>query len=113
MDTKSFIANIAANCRWAIRPNQEFLDTVAMGLEKNLKAYGYYLCPCRDGEGDKLKDADIICPCDYAAEDIEEHDQCYCGLFISQRMAASGEDISSIPDRRPEKRTMELDSLES
>jgi ferredoxin-thioredoxin reductase catalytic subunit len=29
------------------------------------------------GEGDREKDLDIICPCDYRDADLEEFDQCY------------------------------------
>ena len=102
MDTKEFIKNAAERNGWAIQSKAKFLDTVTSGLEKTLAQYGYYLCPCREGWGARVKDRDIICPCDYAAGDIEEFGQCYCSLFLSAEKAASDDEPEAIPDRRPE-----------
>ncbi len=55
-------------------------------------------CPCRDLDGTGDNNKDIICPCTYSAADIDEHGQCYCGLYLS-----AGKDVanvSSIPERR-------------
>ncbi len=102
MDTRDFTERAAAKNGWLVQPDQEFLQTVLSGLEKTRETYGYYLCPCREGWGIRDRDRDIICPCDYAAEDIEEHGHCYCGLFVSGKAAAEDNEISAIPDRRPE-----------
>ncbi len=102
MDTSLFVQKTAVERGWKVQGNECFLDTVITGLDQNFEAYGYRLCPCRDGTGNKNQDKDIICPCDYAAEDIAEYGHCYCGLFLSGQMAASGEEVNSIPERRPE-----------
>ena len=101
-DINDFIQNSADKNGWSIQPDEAFLKTVKDGLEKTLGAFGYYLCPCRDGWGNRFKDRDITCPCDYAAEDIKTFGYCYCGLFFSKEAAASGKIPEAIPDRRPE-----------
>ena len=101
-DTGTFILNSAEKYGWVVQPDESFLQTVEDGLQQTLKTYGYYLCPCREGWGNRFKDKDITCPCDYAQEDIREYGQCYCGLFMSKEAAASGKAPDAIPDRRPE-----------
>lgn len=60
-----------------LNPDREFTLVLAEGLNTNLERYGYMLCPCRIGEGEREKDLDIICPCDYRDADLEEYGQCY------------------------------------
>ncbi len=60
-----------------LNPDRESTLILVEGLNTNLKRYGYMLCPCRMGEGEREKDLDIICPCDYRDADLEEYDQCY------------------------------------
>jgi ferredoxin-thioredoxin reductase catalytic chain len=60
-----------------LNPDREFVLMLAEGLNTNQQRYGYMLCPCRMGEGEREKDLDIICPCDYRDADLEEYDQCY------------------------------------
>lgn len=101
-DIRDFVKNAAEKNNWQVQPDQAFLGTVLTGLEKTREAYGYYLCPCREGWGVRDKDRDIICPCEYAAEDISESGHCYCGLFMSKKAADENREIGAIPDRRPE-----------
>jgi len=60
-----------------LNPDREFVLMLVEGLNTNQGRYGYLLCPCRMGEGEREKDLDIICPCDYRDADLEEYDQCY------------------------------------
>ena len=99
---EDFVHKAAKKNNWTLQPDKTFLQTVTDGLEKNRDSYGYYLCPCREGWGDREKDRDISCPCRYAKQDIEEYGHCYCGLFLSREAAASGKLPGAIPDRRPD-----------
>lgn len=101
-DINDFAKNAAEKNGWSVQPDPDFLKTVLDGLVKIRETYGYYLCPCREGWGDHIKDRDIICPCKYAEEDIREFGHCYCGLFLSAAEAKSGREPGAIPDRRPE-----------
>jgi ferredoxin-thioredoxin reductase catalytic subunit len=60
-----------------LNPDRETTLILAEGLNTNLERYGYMLCPCRMGEGDKEQDLDIICPCDYRDADLNEYGMCY------------------------------------
>ena len=101
-DISDFAQNAADKNGWSVQPDKEFLKTVLAGLVKTREDYGYYLCPCREGWGNRFKDRDITCPCEYAKEDIREFGYCYCGLFLSKEAADSKRAPEAIPDRRPE-----------
>lgn len=108
---KDFVTRVAEKKGWRINPDSEQLSGVLGGLSTNLSRFGYYLCPCRDGSGNKKLDADIICPCDYAQADLDDHGHCYCGLFFTPVLADSGRRAEPIPERRPsEPRTTEAET---
>jgi ferredoxin-thioredoxin reductase catalytic chain len=100
-DVKDYTAKIAASRGWVLNQNEEFLESIQLGLLKNAQRLGYYQCPCRDSWDDREKDSDIICPCEYSAADIEEFGQCFCGLFLDDDFEESGSEPESIPERRP------------
>nr|WP_287154461.1 ferredoxin-thioredoxin reductase catalytic domain-containing protein [Candidatus Solincola tengchongensis] len=60
-----------------LNPDRDFTLMLVDGLYRNRERYGYMLCPCRFGEGEREKDLDIICPCDYRDADLDEYGQCY------------------------------------
>ena len=97
-DTQRFIVKAAQYNQWKPNPDTEFVATIAEGLTTNVNRHGYYLCPCRDGDGDRKLDKDIVCPCVYAGPDIDQYGQCFCGLFVSQDHQGP---IRQIPERRP------------
>ncbi len=99
--TRQFIERAAQRNGWESNPDEDFRGTIAEGLTTNANRHGYYLCPCRDGEGNRKDDADIVCPCIYAKRDIEEYGQCFCGLFLSPAKARETPlVVEQIPERR-------------
>ena len=70
-------------------------------LLKNKERYGYMCCPCRLASGDREKDKDIICPCEYREADVEEYGSCYCNLYVSRAWNEGGFDRPYVPERRP------------
>jgi ferredoxin-thioredoxin reductase catalytic subunit len=78
-----------------------FTKDLVRGLLVNEKRYGYPACPCRLASGEKAKDLDIICPCDYRDPDLNEYDCCYCALYISQAAVDGVKKVGPIPERRP------------
>ena len=101
-ETRQFVFKVAEYQGWVVNPDDSFLDDILEGLTANYNRYGYFLCPCRDGDGDREADKDIICPCDYNVPDQKEHGHCFCGLFLSKEFAASGKAVRQIPERRPQ-----------
>ena len=98
--TRQFIRNVAEKRGWVPNPDESFVESLAEGLTVNVNRYGYYLCPCRDGEGDRKEDRDIVCPCAYAPADIAEYGQCFCGLYLSPEKARNKPEVTQIPERR-------------
>jgi len=99
-DGHRFIEAVARKHGWKVNPDAGFVGHLAAGLATNYNTYGYYLCPCRDGDGERSVDRDIICPCEYVVADHAEYGHCLCGLYLSSEFAASGVTPSSIPERR-------------
>jgi len=93
--------------RWAestgynLNPDEEFTRGLVEGLLINRQRYGYQSCPCQLASGDKQKDRDIICPCDYRDADLEEWGACYCALYVSDEVLRGEGELQYIPDRRP------------
>lgn len=99
-DTLQFAQMVAAKHGWELHPDKEIFDILIEGLTTNYNRYGYYSCPCRDADGEREKDKDIICPCDYCPLDIKEYGHCYCGLYNDPQFIKSEGMPKSIPERR-------------
>ena len=84
-----------------LNPDLQFTKSLVRGLLVNLDRYDYPSCPCRLASGDKMRDLDIICPCDYRDPDLDEYDACYCALYVSGEIARGEKQPHSIPERRP------------
>ena len=70
------------------------------GLLTNKERYGYMACPCRLAAGDRERDRDIICPCDYREPDVAEYGSCYCNLYVSREWNEGAVSKIYVPERR-------------
>ena len=70
------------------------------GLITNKDRYGYMSCPCRLAAGEREKDKDIICPCEYREPDVEEFGSCYCNLYVSKPWNEGSIEHILVPERR-------------
>jgi ferredoxin-thioredoxin reductase catalytic subunit len=95
-----------------LNPDNEFLAKLLEGLIKNENRYGYPSCPCRLASGKIEYDNDIVCPCDYMDQDIEEYGCCYCCLFVNKEILQRKKQIKPIPERRLLRKQMRVDSQE-
>ncbi len=77
-----------------------FSKELIRSLLINQKRYGYQACPCRLASGDKSKDLDIICPCDYRDADLNDFDTCYCALYVTSEVIQGEKKARAIPERR-------------
>ncbi|MEA1865351.1 MAG: ferredoxin-thioredoxin reductase catalytic domain-containing protein [Euryarchaeota archaeon] len=91
-----------------LNPDANHAKDLVRGLLVNEKRYGYRACPCRLATGDEAEDLDIVCPCDYRDQDVEEYGACYCGLYVSESVIEGEKSVAPIPERRkpPEERKM-------
>ena len=71
------------------------------GLLLNKERYGYMGCPCRLLSGNRENDKDIICPCVYRKQDVEEYGSCYCNLYVSKEWNEEKIPHEYVPERRP------------
>jgi len=83
-----------------LNPDVDFARLLARGLLINARRHGYQACPCRLSTGVPAEDRDIVCPCDYRDDDLDEHGVCYCGLYVSGAVARGEQEACSIPERR-------------
>jgi ferredoxin-thioredoxin reductase catalytic subunit len=91
----------AESAGYHLNADVAFVKDLIEGILTNGERYGYWACPCRLASGDKEKDLDMICPCDYRDSDLEEFGVCYCALYVSNEVLAGQKEVSSIPDKRP------------
>ena len=91
---------IAESSGYYLNPNAEFTRELVKSLLVNEKRYGYQACPCRLASGDKNKDLDITCPCDYRDPDLNDYDACYCALYVSDAVIKGSKNVKPIPERR-------------
>ena len=69
-----------------LNPDKEHVDMIAQGVLANEKEHGLKLCPCRIRDGTKERDLELICPCNFKAQDVwKEKSQCWCGLFVKRK----------------------------
>jgi len=95
---RRYAVQVARHRGWVVNPDSGLTDTILEGLVTQNTRFGKPFCPCRDIDGTEA-DRDVVCPCRYAAADIAECGQCYCGLFLS--VEKDPETVRSIPERRP------------
>jgi len=82
-------------------PDASFAKDLVRSLLVNQNRYGYMSCPCRLAAGQKEKDADIVCPCEYRDADVAQFGACYCALYVSSEVARGLKQAAAIPERRP------------
>jgi ferredoxin-thioredoxin reductase catalytic subunit len=75
----------------------ELLDALLINKDR----YGYMGCPCRLLSGDRKKDQDIICPCEYREPDVKEFGSCYCNLYVTEAWNEEKIPHEYVPERRP------------
>lgn len=66
---------------YRVNPHKMYLTNLKIWISENQKMYGTRLCPCFEPTGDKATDRKLVCPCAYAAHDIETTGTCHCNLF--------------------------------
>ncbi len=85
--------------------DQMTLDLLA-GLLANKDRYGYMACPCRLASGTFDLDRDVVCPCAYRDQDVDEFGACFCGLYVSAAVREGRAPVPVVPERRPVEKTL-------
>lgn len=79
---KKWAKEYAASKGWHLNENDKQLGAVLKGLARNTVRLGEQYCPCRMRTGDKETDKEIICPCIYHEDELENDGNCHCRLFF-------------------------------
>jgi len=98
---KEYINQVAETNHWINNQEKRTYEDLIDGLVDNKRNLGYQSCPCRFASGKRELDRDLICPCNYAAQDIKEYFACYCNLFLSPDFYDKGINYIIVPERRP------------
>ena len=99
---KEYIGMVLQKNNWILIKDQIMYNDLINGLVDNKKSMGYQSCPCRLASGNRDLDRDLICPCDYASEDVKEFGACYCNLYLrSDFYETFKTEYVNIPERRP------------
>ncbi|MFC1571435.1 ferredoxin-thioredoxin reductase catalytic domain-containing protein [Candidatus Margulisiibacteriota bacterium] len=62
--------------------NKAHVEACIDGILENEKKYGLKYCPCRIAVGDFEKDVELLCPCNFKAQEkYRNQGECWCGLF--------------------------------
>lgn len=83
-----------------LNPDVDYCEMLLENIKVNEDRYSYAACPCRLASGEREKDLDLICPCDYRDKDLNEYGFCFCGLYVTRDVIENNKKIHSIPDRR-------------
>ena len=97
---KLYVKQVADKNNWILNKDQQTFSDLIEGLVDNKKSYGYQSCPCRLASGKRDLDRDLICPCDYAPDDIIAYNACYCNLYLSPNFYELNIDFIAVPERR-------------
>ena len=106
MDTiegmKEYVKTVSQRNNWILNKDPTTFYDLIDGLIENKKSYGYQSCPCRLASGNRELDRDLICPCDYAPDDIKEFGACYCNLYLRlDYYETINTEFVRVPERRP------------
>ncbi len=105
-------AEIDARARgYYLNYNINFLRDLLEGLKTNEERYGYPSCPCRMASGIFEVDRDIICPCEYRDQDVQEFGACFCSLYVSKKVYEEKIELVSIPERRPSEKQFQISDV--
>ena len=99
---KEYIEMVCQKNNWILNTDQSTFNDLIDGLVENKKSYGYQSCPCRLASGNRDLDRDLICPCDYAPDDVKEFGACYCNLYLCLDFYDTFKTkYVNVPERRP------------
>ncbi|MFA5022253.1 MAG: ferredoxin-thioredoxin reductase catalytic domain-containing protein [Patescibacteria group bacterium] len=84
-ELKQVWQRFATNQDFTLNNDQGHVDSVADGVLANDQKHGLKLCPCRLRDGSRKRDLELICPCNFKAQDNWKNlGRCWCGLFVKK-----------------------------
>lgn len=81
---KEWAETYAAERGWMLNPDDRQREAVIKGLTRNTEKFGAAYCPCRIRSGDPEKDKQIICPCIFHQDELDQAGHCTCNFFYDK-----------------------------
>jgi ferredoxin-thioredoxin reductase catalytic subunit len=80
------IREFASRNDFTLNPDLEHVSFTIEGILRNERSKGLKYCPCRVPSGIFEADLELICPCNFKAQETwAEQGRCWCGLFVDPR----------------------------
>jgi ferredoxin-thioredoxin reductase catalytic subunit len=74
----------------SVNPHWMFYTNLKIWIAESEKTFGKRYCPCFEPGTDAEVNRKLICPCAYAAEEIEKTGTCHCVLFGKGELGEAG-----------------------
>ncbi|MEM3030118.1 MAG: ferredoxin-thioredoxin reductase catalytic domain-containing protein [Candidatus Micrarchaeia archaeon] len=69
-----------------LNPDSAHVEFIVKGVFALEKTKGLKYCPCRLTSGDKQKDLELLCPCNFKIQEAWSNwGRCWCGLFVKRK----------------------------
>jgi ferredoxin-thioredoxin reductase catalytic subunit len=76
-----WIRKHARNRGWSVNPRWMIYTNLKLWIADSEAMYGRRYCPCYEPSDDAELDRKLICPCQFAQEEIDTTGWCHCTLF--------------------------------
>ena len=77
--------DLAAKADFHLWDDKQAVSDLSNGVLENVRSNGAKYCPCRITSGEREKDLQLICPCNFKAQKTwKEYGECWCGLFVKR-----------------------------
>jgi ferredoxin-thioredoxin reductase catalytic chain len=77
--------DFTAKADFKLWEDEQSVKDLATGELENMRNKGLRYCPCRITTGERQKDIDLVCPCNFKIQRTwKEHGECWCGLFVKR-----------------------------
>ncbi len=77
----AWIRKHARNRGWSVNSRWMIYTNLKLWIADSEAMYGRRYCPCYEPSGDPDLDRSLICPCQFAQEEIDTTGWCHCTLF--------------------------------
>ena len=79
------IAKYSEGKEFVLNPDSNHVSGIVDGVFLNEQKYGMKYCPCRLRPGDKKKDLELLCPCNFVIQQsYVKWGRCWCGLYVKR-----------------------------
>lgn len=83
--TRKRLEKFLKDKNYTFNPDSDIVNSILTAMAKRHTKLGKDYCPCRRVTGDQKKDDQIVCPCVFHRQEIEDDGHCHCMLFTKKQ----------------------------